>query len=39
MEKKITQLLRCLKVEFALLWALCIILIVLYECDILPQVC
>lgn len=37
MEKKITQLLRCLKVEFALLWALCIILIVLYECDILPQ--
>ncbi|CCY90639.1 MULTISPECIES: hypothetical protein [unclassified Phocaeicola] len=37
MEKEIIRLLRCLKIEFALLWVLCIILIGLYECDILPQ--
>ena len=37
MEKEIARLLRCLKIEFALLWVLCVILVVLYECDILPQ--
>ena len=37
MEKEIAQLLKCLKIEYALLWVLCLVLIVLYEYDILPQ--
>ena len=34
MEKEIAQLLKCLKIEYALLWVLCLVLIVLYEYDI-----
>ena len=29
MEKEIAQLLKCLKIEYALLWVLCLVLIVL----------
>lgn len=37
MEKEITCLLNCLKIEYALLWIICALTILLYEFDILPQ--
>ncbi|WP_300727157.1 hypothetical protein [uncultured Bacteroides sp.] len=37
MEKEIAKLLNRLKVEYGILWGLCLLLIVLYESDVLPQ--
>lgn len=37
MEKEINRLLNCLRIEYALLWLVCGITILLYELDILPQ--
>lgn len=37
MEKKLKRLVRILKGEYALMWALVLLLAALYECDVLPQ--
>lgn len=37
MEKEINRLLNYLKIEYALLWIICILTVLLYEQDILPQ--
>lgn len=37
MEKKITRLLNALKLEYLMFWFLCILLVVLYEANVLPQ--
>lgn len=37
MEKEIIRLLRWLRLEYFLLWGMCILLVCLYEADILPQ--
>lgn len=37
MEKEITCLLNCLKIEYALLWIICTLTVLLYELDVLPQ--
>lgn len=37
MEKEIGRLLGCLRIEYGLFWIACLMLVVLYEWDILPQ--
>lgn len=37
MEEKIKRLLRLLQTEFVMLWVLTALLVVFYECDVLPQ--
>ncbi len=37
MEKTINLLLRCLKVEYTIFWALVLLTVALYEFDVLPQ--
>lgn len=37
MEKELKRLIRILKAEYALMWVLTVLLVALYECDILPQ--
>lgn len=37
MEKKISRLLNCLKLEYCVFWFLCVLLVALYETDLLPQ--
>ena len=37
MEKSINQLLRCLKIEYIMFWAIMLLTIVLYEMEVLPQ--
>lgn len=37
MEKKISRLLGCLKVEYSLMWIIVLAAVVLYESDVIPQ--
>lgn len=37
MEKEISRLLNCLRIEYGVFWFASLLLVVLYESDILPQ--